>query len=296
MDAITIKNNQVISKNLPKGFTFDNHVISIKDKMIYDEPIKITLKDDNNENLVINIGKSSEVKLIFEINSKDLNKNNYDLTLNIDKNSQVNYLVISDLASSNATLNHTFNLEKDVNLKLLGGFVSNIINSNMHVKLNGENSSVDVKIIAISSSTNNQRIDVLAEHFAKNSYSDMTNIGVVNEKGKVTLNGVAKIHKGMNGVSAFQSLKGITTSDDANLEVNPILLIEEHDIKAGHGATIGKLEKEVLFYLMSRGLNKTAAENLVIMGLLNPVISEIDDEPLKERFLEMVNKRLWSMF
>ena len=77
MDAITIKNNQVISKNLPKGFTFDNHVISIKDKMIYNEPIKITLKDDNNENLVINIGKSSEVKLIFEINSKDLNKNNY---------------------------------------------------------------------------------------------------------------------------------------------------------------------------------------------------------------------------
>lgn len=292
MDAITIKNNKVISKNLPKGFTFENHVVTIAPKMQYDEAIKITIEDDNNEDLIINIGSMTEVKIIMELNNHSIDKNHFNFTLNIDSNSHVNYLIISDLASNDAVLNHTFNLSKDVNLKLLGGFVSNILKSNMHVKLNGENSSVDAKIIAISSETNNQRIDVLAEHFAKNSYSDQTNIGVVNEKGKVVLNGVAKIHKGMNGVSAFQSLKGITTSDEASLEVNPILLIEEHDIKAGHGATIGKLEKEVLFYLMSRGLPKAVAENLVIMGLLNPVINEISDEPLRDRFLEMVNKRI----
>lgn len=292
MDAITIKNNEVIGENLPNGFTFTDDIVTIAPKMQYEEAIKITIEDDNNEELVINIGNMTEVKLIIELKNQSLDNNNFNFTLNIDKNSFVSYLIISDLASNNAVLNHTFNLGKDSNLKLLGGFVSNIIKSNMHVKLNGENASVDAKIIAISSEVNNQRIDVLAEHFAKNSYSDQTNIGVVNQRGKVTLNGVAKIHKGMNGVSAFQSLKGITTSDDANLEVNPILLIEEHDIKAGHGATIGKLEKEVLFYLMSRGLSKVEAETLVIMGLLNPVINEIADEPLRERFLEMVNKRI----
>ena len=60
----------------------------------------------------------------------------------------------------------------------------------------------------------------------------------------------------MKNSNAYQSLKGIIGSDRAVIEVNPILLIDEYDVKAGHGATIGKLDEFSLYYLMSRGLNR----------------------------------------
>ena len=63
-------------------------------------------------------------------------------------------------------------------------------------------------------------------------------------------------------------------------------------MKAGHGATIGKIEEEQLFYLQSRGLTKAASEKLIINGFLTPVIDEIEDEPLKERFVNLVNSRI----
>ena len=61
-----------------------------------------------------------------------------------------------------------------------------------------------------------------------------------------------KIEKGMKNSNAFQTLKGIITSDQAIVEVNPILLIDEYDVKAGHGATIGKIEERILYYLNMR--------------------------------------------
>ena len=84
----------------------------------------------------------------------------------------------------------------------------------------------------------------------------MHNIAIANANGKVILNGVEKILKGMKNSNAYQSLKGIIASDEATIEVNPILLIDEYDVKAGHGATIGKLDENSLYYLMSRGLDK----------------------------------------
>jgi len=96
----------------------------------------------------------------------------------------------------------------------------------------------------------------------------------------------------MKQANAFQTLKGIITSDLAIVEVNPILLIDEFDVKAGHGATIGKIEEESLYYLMSRGLSRVEAEKLIINGFLKPVIDEIDDEPLRERFVGLVNSRI----
>jgi len=96
----------------------------------------------------------------------------------------------------------------------------------------------------------------------------------------------------MKQADAYQSLKGIIASDQAIIEVNPILLIDEYDVKAGHGATIGKLDENSVYYLMSRGLTRKDAERLMINGFLNPIISEITDEPLKERFVSLVNQRL----
>jgi Fe-S cluster assembly protein SufD len=63
-------------------------------------------------------------------------------------------------------------------------------------------------------------------------------------------------------------------------------------VTAGHGATVGQLDEESIYYLMSRGLTKKEAEKLMINGLIRPVVDEITDKDIKERFINVVNKRL----
>lgn len=293
MEAIVIKNHEITSA-LPKGFIYEDQKLIIPKNTQYQNPIKITIEDDNNENLTIIVSENTSIKIILEVVSSDLLENTYKLNLIAKENSHVKYLLVSELKSKKALLDHYFTAERSASLDLVGGFVSDVLNAKMHVDLVGEGAEVNLRAVAVSSDENDQTVDVLIIHKASNTSGTMTNIGIANKKGRIVLNGVEKIEKGMKNSNAFQTLKGIITSDDAYVEVNPILLIDEHDIKAGHGATIGKIEEEQLYYLQSRGLNKIEAEKLIINGFLQPVIDEIDDEPLRERFVNLVNSRIWS--
>lgn len=291
MKDIVIKNHQVQTK-LPKDFLFENQKLIIPKNIHYENPIKITIEDDNNESLEIVVSENTSIKIILELASQETTPHQYNLMLTAQQNAQVKYLLVSELSSKKALVEHYFTAARDAKLDLIGGFVSDIIDAKMHVELKGEGAEVKMRAVAVSSDENKQNIDVLIIHKAPNTIGDMTNIGIANKKGKIVLNGVEKIEKGMKNANAFQTLKGVITSDQAIVEVNPILLIDEFDVKAGHGATIGKIEENQLYYLMSRGLTQTQAEKLIINGFLKPVIDEIDDEPLKERFIHLVNSRI----
>jgi len=291
MYQIVIKDHQLKS-DLPKGFVFDNQSLIVPKNQHFQDPVKVTIEDDNNESLNIVVEENSSVKIILEIASEEVEKNNYKLNLLAKQNSQVKYLLVSELESKDALLEHYFTAERDAKMDLIGGFVSDVINAKMHVDLVGQGAEVKMRAVAVSSDDNKQNIDVLIVHKAPDTFGDMTNIGIANKNGKIILNGVEKIEKGMKRANAFQTLKGIITSDSAIVEVNPILLIDEFDVQAGHGATIGKIEEDQLYYLQSRGLTKAESEKLIVNGFLKPIIDEIDDEPLKERFVNLVNSRI----
>lgn len=291
MKDIIIQDHKVQTK-LPKDFRFENQQLIIPANIHFEDPIKITIKDDNHESLDIVVSENTSIKIILELSSEETSPHQYTLNLTAKQNSSVKYLLVSELASKKALVEHYFTAARDAKLDLLGGFVSDILDAKMHVELKGVGAEVKMRAVAVSSDENKQNIDVLIIHQAPYTIGDMTNIGIANKKGKIVLNGVEKIEKGMKHANAFQTLKGVITSDQAIVEVNPILLIDEFDVKAGHGATIGKIEEDQLYYLMSRGLTQRESEKLIINGFLKPVIDEIDDEPLKERFIHLVNSRI----
>ncbi len=291
MSEIIIKNHEIKS-GLPEGFNYDEHSLIIPKNTDFLEPVKITIQDDINESLSIVVGESSSVKIILEVSSDTVDKNNYKIKLQAEPNSRIKYLLVSELSSKDALLEHFFTVEKDARLDIIGGFVSNVIDAKVQVDLIGPGAEVKMRAVAVSSDDNRQKIDVLINHKAPDTFGDMTNIGIASKQGKIYLNGVEKIEKGMKRANAYQTLKGIITSDDSIVEVNPILLIDEFDVQAGHGATVGKIEEEQLYYLQSRGLSKSEAEKLIVNGFLQPIIDEIDDEPLKERFVNLVNSRI----
>ncbi len=291
MIELIVKDHRIESA-LPNGFIFADQTLHIPAKKVYDEPVKIVVKDDNHESLKIVVGEQTHVKIILEVSSDQSIKQGYNIGLIAKQNAYVKYLLVSELASDAALFEHYFTVERDAYLDLIGGFVSNVIDAKMHVDLVGQGAEVKMRAIAVCSDQNIQNIDVLIIHKAPHTIGHMTNIGIANKHGKIILNGVEKIEKGMKQANAFQTLKGIITSDQAVVEVNPILLIDEFDVQAGHGATIGKIEEEQLYYLQSRGLTRIESEKLIIKGFLKPVVDEIEDEPLKERFLSLVNSRI----
>ncbi len=291
MNAIVIASGQATGP-LPFNLTFDQGILNIPKNSHLEEPLKVTVEGPSTTPLSIVIGAHSTIKIILEIADSSLDEKMYHVHLTALENSHVKYLFISEINSEAGTLDHHFTVEKHASIDLVGGFISNILTARMHVDLIGEGADVNIRTVTVSSGRNNQTIDVLIVHKAPHTYGEMTNIGIANQQGRITLNGVEQIEKGMKQAHAFQTLKGIITSDEAVVAVNPILLIDEFDVKAGHGATIGKIEEDVLYYLRSRGLTKDEAERLVINGFLKPVVDEIEDETLKTRFVNVVNARI----
>ncbi|MNI88787.1 FeS cluster assembly protein SufD [compost metagenome] len=81
-------------------------------------------------------------------------------------------------------------------------------------------------------------------------------------------------------------------SPKARGDANPILLIDEDDVKAGHAASVGQVNPEQIYYLMSRGISREQAERLVIYGFLAPVVSDIPLEQLQEQLQGLVERKL----
>ncbi|HFN2730099.1 TPA: SufD family Fe-S cluster assembly protein, partial [Streptococcus pyogenes] len=81
-------------------------------------------------------------------------------------------------------------------------------------------------------------------------------------------------------------------SDQARADANPILLIDENEVTAGHAASIGQVDPEDMYYLMSRGLDQETAERLVIRGFLGAVIAEIPIPSVRQEIIKVLDEKL----
>ena len=149
----------------------------------------------------------------------------------------------------------------------------------------GRGSHADMKVVALSRGKQIQGIDSRVTNYGCNSIGNILQHGVILEKGTLTFNGIGHIIKGAKGADAQQESRVLMLSDKARSDANPILLIDENDVTAGHAASIGQVDPEDMYYLMSRGLDQATAERLVVRGFLGSVIVEI---PVKEVRIEMI--------
>ena len=112
------------------------------------------------------------------------------------------------------------------------------------------------------------------------------------KKATLTFNGIGHIIKGAKGADAQQESRVLMLSDQARSDANPILLIDENDVTAGHAASIGQVDPEDMYYLMSRGLDKATAERLVVRGFLGSVIVEIPVKEVRDEMIATIEEKL----
>lgn len=156
----------------------------------------------------------------------------------------------------------------------------------------GEGAHSEVKVVAISAGKQTQGIDTRVTNKAPHSIGHILQHGVIREKGTLTFNGIGHILKGAKGADAQQESRVLMLSDKARGDANPILLIDENEVTAGHAASVGRVDPEEMYYLMSRGLPKAEAERLVIRGFLGSVITAIPVKEVRDEFIEVIERKL----
>lgn len=181
----------------------------------------------------------------------------------------------------NAKIDWSIGLLNDGNI--IGDFDSDLIGAGSHA---------DVKVVAISTGNQIQGIDTRVTNYGKHSIGQILQHGVILSRSTLTFNGIGHIIKGAKGANAQQESRVLMLSTKARGDANPILLIDENDVQAGHAASVGRVNQEQLYYLMSRGLHKEEAERLVIRGFLGPVLTAIPAVDVRERLIETIEGKL----
>ncbi len=130
-----------------------------------------------------------------------------------------------------------------------------------------------------------QHIDqhTLQDHQAPHTTSDLQFRAALQDHSRMIYTGLIRIAKQAQQTNAYQSNHNLLLSRTAQAETIPMLEILADDVQCKHGASIGPIDDEQVFYLMSRGVPREAAERLVVMGFIEPIVQQVPFEPLQER-------------
>lgn len=169
---------------------------------------------------------------------------------------------------------------------------SGISRHDIDVKLVAEGGEAWVDGLYMLNGSQHHDTHSIIDHTVPNCLSHQTYKGVLNDKSRAVFNGKVFVRENAHGTDAQQSNKNLLLSNEARVDTKPQLEIFNDDVKCSHGATVGQLEEEELFYLLTRGLPESLARNLLTYGFAEEVINKIEIEAIKSELDAAVLNRL----
>ncbi|WP_318507616.1 Fe-S cluster assembly protein SufD [Bacillus sp. T3] len=266
------------------------------------QPIQaVYLHDDADANLF------NHVLVVAEDNSSVTYVENYISTVDhatgifnlvteviANGNSRVQYGAVDTLAQGVTTyVNRRGVAQKDARIEWALGLMNdgNTISENT-TNLLGDGSTGESKTVVVGRGEQTQNFTTSIVHFGKNTTGHILKHGVMKDSASSVFNGIGKIEHGASKSNAEQESRVLMLSEKARGDANPILLIDEDDVMAGHAASVGRVDPVQLYYLMSRGIQKKEAERLIIHGFLAPVVNELPIEGVKKQLVEVIERKV----
>ncbi len=165
-----------------------------------------------------------------------------------------------------------------------GGFGGKLNRVKIETFLDGNSSATENYGIIIG--TNKEHLDATTNvyHSAENTTNNMMVNGIMKGTSSAIYRGLIKIGKNARGTNSYLSNHILKLSEHAIANSIPALEIDNNEVKASHGATVGQVDDEQLFYLRSRGLSKEEAESLIVDGFFAPILSKIISPSIQEKF------------
>ncbi len=264
-------------------------------------------KNSEDDNLIIHIKKSFKEPLFLNI------KEHKRIQIILDKNVCIKLLeknqsscCIHYLLKENSSLKHnliSLDESKDSIRKIdveKGAFwhaiyvelTENSLLDKIICTLKDEYANGEILLSTLAKKDVKKVFDVNFIHEAKNTTSIMNNYGVVQDEANLKFVGVGHIKNQSKKSIAHQNARIMIFDKKCQAAASPILKIDENDVEASHSASVGQVNEDHLFYLMSRGISEIDAKRLITLGYLNPALPFIFDEKIKEDVEKCILKRI----
>ncbi len=241
--------------------------------------------------------EGSRVSFVDEILSPDLDSASLSHTvveLFSRGGAQVQYVSLQRMGRGGVHLAAQRSLaERDSRLDTLnvalGGAVGRV---DLNARLLGPGARSDMLGLYFGDGDQHFDFNTSQDHVAPNAHSDLLYKGALDGRARGVFRGVIRVHEGAQRTDAYQTNRNLILSDEAVATSLPNLEIEADDVRCSHGATVGQLDREALFYLMSRGLSRGQAERLVVTGFLGEVLSRLPMGRVVERIAGAIEAKL----
>ncbi|SFL05027.1 Fe-S cluster assembly protein SufD [Halogranum rubrum] len=173
-----------------------------------------------------------------------------------------------------------------------GNLGSRLTRSDIETELNGDSS--ETKIVGAFFGHNDQHLDVNARvwHKAEHTTADLVTRGVLDDEARSVYEGVQDVGRDAWDTNSYQRENTLMLSDESEADASPKLIINNHDTEASHAATVGQVDKEDLFYMLSRSIPERTARNMLVEGFFVPVLDEIEVDEFREDLQELISARL----
>jgi len=200
-----------------------------------------------------------------------------------------NNIVIIDRLKKNQSFTVGNNETKTFVIFLLG---KNAQRGEVKIIIKGKKAQVQILGLIIAAGEQKIELYTLQDHLKPESVSDLLVKSILFDRAKFNYQGLIKIEKDAQKSNAYQKNQNLLMSKSAWADSRPYLEILANDVRCTHGATIGKIDEEQLYYLKTRGLEEKLATKLLINGFLREVIERIPDKKIQDMLEDEIEKQI----
>ena len=275
--------------------------IDVKDNAVIEEPLQYIVISDKEQSLfnhvTIQVGNNAKFNFIENyVNNQKDDKAPFSLVSEVvaHEGAQINYSSITNQpGKKRGTILRRGLTYRDslINWNVAAMDEADVYHDNT-TNILGDGSEANLKIVTLGVKEQKTYFNSEVVNQGLSSKGDILQHGVLLDRSHIVFNGVGFIVKGATGSNAYQSSRMLTLSSEAKADANPMLLIDENDVMAGHGASLGRIDEEQLYYLQSRGLTRKESSRLLVHGFLSPVISELTVDKIKELVTVLIDEKI----
>lgn len=164
--------------------------------------------------------------------------------------------------------------------------------ADIEIDLRGDDSAADFEVVYFGDGNRKLDFNYVIRQRGKNTSSKMNVRGALTDKSDKIFRGTLDFQSGSKGSTGRELEEVIILSSGTRNRSVPLMLAAEDEVDGHHAVSVGRLDEEKIFYLMSRGLDKSEAERLIVEAAFNPVIEKIPDENLRGELLNNLKHRL----
>ncbi len=290
---------------LNTAFFHDGAYLHVSKKTVLEEPIlllfistssdaKLPLNQVRNLIVLDEGSKASVIEQYVSLNESDHYLNNSVTEIILNSGAKFDYHKL-ERESPNGFHIGTTEVNQKENSKFLSSSIAiegGLIRNNLNVILNGEHSECTLNGLYIAGGTEHIDNHTLIDHPKPNGKCRQVYKGILSGKSTGVFSGKIFVHQDSQKTDASQINKNLLLSKEATVNTKPQLEILADDVKCTHGAAVGQLEEEALFYLKTRGIDEQAASKLLSYGFASEVIENIPIEPVRKELNRIVSQKL----